>query len=101
MLIVVRFLNSECNRMISHCELYENIFVPESSVGNRAGYIIGYKTIEELKQSIKRLPKGSKITWVPGCVRFGGEPLSSEEEISNLENIYKSHGIIFELIPSG
>ncbi len=63
---------------------------------------IAYKTIDGLKHHLERLPKDSKLTWSPGCDRFGDEPLlGSEEEMKKFKKFCESIGINFVLVPSG
>lgn len=62
----------------------------------------GFKSIERLKIFLGRLPKGSEVTWNPGCDRVGNEPLlSSEEEMRDLRAFLEEKGIKFALVPSG
>jgi hypothetical protein len=63
---------------------------------------VAYRTVDGLKKYIQRLPKGSTLTWEPGCMRFGGEPLlSSAEEMESFKVFCESCGITFVLVPSG
>ena len=64
--------------------------------------VAAYRTLDELKKRIKGLPKGSTLTWAPGCCRIGGEPLlSSKEEMQSFKAFCESCGISFVLVPSG
>ena len=64
--------------------------------------VVAYKSIDGLKKYLKDLPKGSTITWAPGCVRMGGEPLlNSQEEMKKFKEFCESIGIKFILVPSG
>jgi hypothetical protein len=64
--------------------------------------VSGYKTVNGLKSALRELPKGSRLTWDPGCFRIGGEPLlNSAEEMCQFEEFCKSIGIKFVLVPSG
>ena len=64
--------------------------------------VLAYRTLDGLKKHIKELPKGSTLTWTPGCCRIGGEPLlSSEEEMREFKAFCESCGIAFVLVPSG
>ena len=66
------------------------------------GGVVAYRTLDGLKKHIKELPKGSTLSWAPGCCRIGGEPLlSSEEEMRNFKAFCESCGIAFVLVPSG
>ena len=48
--------------------------------------LVAYKTLDGLKRYIKGLPKGSSVTWAPGCDRIGNEPLlSSEKDMREFE----------------
>jgi hypothetical protein len=58
-----------------------------------------YTSFAELKAAIAKLPKGTEITWAPGCIRMGGEPLDTHwKEFSAL---CEKQGIILVVIPSG
>jgi len=54
------------------------IFVGEAPVESL--FVIGnsgFRTVEALKSFLSRLPAGARLTWNPGCIRFGEEPLLS------------------------
>ena len=62
----------------------------------------GFKSVEKLKHFLGQLPKGSEITWAPGCERFGKEPLlSSEKDMKAFRSFLDEKGIKFVLVPSG
>jgi len=62
----------------------------------------GFRTVGALKAFLTRLPAGTRLTWSPGCIRFGHEPLlSSEEEMEDFRRFCLEHGIEFTLVPSG
>lgn len=62
----------------------------------------GFRSVEALKSFLSGLPAGAKLTWSPGCIRMGGEPLlSSEHEIEEFRRFCRENGIEFTLIPSG
>ncbi len=62
----------------------------------------GFKSVESLKRFLGSLPKGSEITWDPGCRRVGKEPLlSSEEDMRAFRLFLEERGIKFILVPSG
>ena len=62
----------------------------------------GFRTVEALKAFLARLPAGTRLTWSPGCIRMGGEPLlSSEEEMEEFRRFCLERGIDFVLVPSG
>ena len=64
--------------------------------------VVAYKTVEGLREYLKDLPKGSTLTWSPGCCRLGNEPLlGSEDEMEKFKDFCKSNGIHFVLVPSG
>ncbi|HZI66570.1 MAG TPA: hypothetical protein VFF17_08395 [Thermoanaerobaculia bacterium] len=79
------------------------IFVGEAPVESL--FVIGnsgFRTVEALKSFLSRLPAGARLTWNPGCIRFGEEPLlSSEHEMEEFKRFCLEHGIDFVLIPSG
>jgi hypothetical protein len=67
-------------------------------------FIIGgtaYRSLDALKERITHLPTGSTLTWDPGCIRIGGEPLTSAEDLQAFEAHCKTHGIRFVRVPSG
>jgi len=71
---------------------HEFVFV----MGNMA-----YRTVAELEKGVERLPRGSKITWAPGCIIRGGEPLSTGPERTKFRDHCEANGVIFSVIPSG
>lgn len=61
-----------------------------------------FDSVETLKTYLARLPRGSVVTWSPGCRRLGGEPLlSSLREMEEFRAFLEAHGIRLNLIPSG
>jgi len=67
-------------------------------------FVIGgtaFRSLEALKDGITHFPKGSTLTWAPGCCRIGGEPLSQEADLKALEAHCAAHGIRFIVVPSG
>jgi hypothetical protein len=66
------------------------------------GGAVAYKTLEGLKNHLKGLPKGSALTWAPGCMRMGDEPLlGSADGLKNFREFCDSIGLKFILVPSG
>ena len=64
--------------------------------------VVAYKTVDGLKRHLQGVPKGTRLTWAPGCGRIGGEPLlASQEELQKFREFCESHGITFVLVPSG
>lgn len=64
--------------------------------------VVAYNTLDGLKTYLKNLPKGSSLTWAPGCCRFGNEPLlGSADEMKKFMEFCESIGITFTLVPSG
>jgi hypothetical protein len=64
--------------------------------------VVAYKTLERLQKYLKDIPKGSSLTWAPGCCLIGNEPLlGSNEEMKKFKEFCESVGIKFTLIPSG
>lgn len=63
---------------------------------------VAYKNLDGLKNYLKDLPKGSTVTWSPGCCRIGNEPLlGSLAEMKKFKEFCESIGIKFVLVPSG
>ncbi|MCC7249266.1 MAG: hypothetical protein IT473_11655 [Lysobacter sp.] len=61
-----------------------------------------FDSVETLKTYLARLPRGSVVTWSPGCRRLGGETLlSSQREMEEFRAFLEAHGIRLNLIPSG
>ena len=57
-----------------------------------------FQTYSGLKSHLGRIPKGSKPTWDPGCMRDGREPLlNSEKEMKEFSVYCDSLGIEFRL----
>jgi hypothetical protein len=64
--------------------------------------VVAYKTLDGLKKYLRGIPKGSSLTWAPGCCRDGDEPLiGSEEDMKAFKEFCDSIGIKFTLVPSG
>jgi hypothetical protein len=64
--------------------------------------VVAYKTVDGLKKYLNDLPKGSTLTWSPGCCRMGDEPLlGSEEKLKEFRQFCESAGIKFTLVPAG
>ena len=62
----------------------------------------GFKSVETLESYLGTLPAGSEVTWNPGCIRNGGEPLlSSDEAMKSFREFLEKRGIKFVLVPSG
>ena len=62
----------------------------------------GFRTVDSLKRFLAGRPKGTEVTWAPGCTRMGDEPLlSSESEMRQFRSFLEEHGIKFVLVPSG
>ncbi len=64
--------------------------------------VVAFNTVDGLKKHLKNLPTGSTLTWAPGCVRRGGEPLlDSQAEMTKFKEFCDSIGIKFILVPAG
>jgi hypothetical protein len=64
--------------------------------------VVAYKTLDGLKKYLKDLPKGSSLTWAPGCCRIGNEPIiGSVDEMKKFKEFCESVGIKFTLVPAG
>lgn len=72
----------------------KNIFEFELKLGNST-----YSSVEELQAAITKLPKGTQITWAPGCCLLGGEPLQAHWK--DFKALCDKQGIILVVIPSG
>jgi hypothetical protein len=62
---------------------------------------IAYRTLEDFKKGIAHFPKGSTLTWDPGCKRLGGEPLETEAALKDFVAYCESQGVKFVRVPSG
>ena len=71
---------------------------PESIivVGN-----FGFRSVAALKRFLAGLPQGAVVEWTPGCVRLGGELLSSVEELEDFRKFCKQEGIELVIHMSG
>ena len=64
--------------------------------------VVAYKSLDGLKKYLKDIPKGSSLTWAPGCCRIGNEPIvGSAEEMKKFQEFCESVGINFTLVPAG
>ena len=64
--------------------------------------LVTYRTLEELKRDLRSYPKGSTLTWSPGCMRMGNETqLDSEEHLGAFKAFCDSIGMTFIIVPSG
>ena len=82
------------------------VFMADAGAPNQYVFVVNsalaYKTIDGLKNYLKNIPKGSTLTWAPGCERMGNEPLlSSQDEMLKFKEFCRSIGINFVLVPSG
>ncbi len=62
---------------------------------------VAFRSLDALKEGVSHFPKGSTLTWAPGCKRIGGEPLETEAELKAFAEHCAAHGIKFVLVPSG
>lgn len=103
LLVPLYVCSEELNKNQVHYEL-KLIYIFEGqepefifTVGNT-----GFKSVESLKQFLGNLPPGSQITWSPGCLRMGKEPLlSSERELKEFLKYLEEKGLKLNVIPSG
>jgi len=64
--------------------------------------VVAFKTLDGLKRHLMNEPKGSTLTWAPGCDRMGQEPLlRSKQEMQDFMTFCDSIGLKFVLVPSG
>ena len=64
--------------------------------------VVAFRTVDRLKKYVGELPRGSTLTWNPGCCRIGDEPiLSSARDLKAFKDFCESEGIVFVLVPSG
>jgi len=64
--------------------------------------VVAYRTLDGLENHLKNLPKGSSLTWAPGCCRIGQEPLiNSQEEMKKFKEFCAGIGIKLVIVPSG
>ena len=62
---------------------------------------IAYRDLDGLKAGLDLLPAGTVVTWEPGCLRMGGEPLVSPEETAELTRYCAARGLVLKIIPAG
>jgi hypothetical protein len=60
---------------------------------------VAYRTLEDFKKGIAHFPKGSALTWDPGCKRLGGEPFETAGALKEFEAYCESKGS--SRVPSG
>ncbi len=60
-----------------------------------------YRSTDELKRGLARLPKRSEVIWSPRCCIIGGEPLRTKNEIEELQRYCENVGVNFRHVPSG
>lgn len=61
-----------------------------------------FRSLEGLKAELKLKPEGSTLTWSPGCLRWGGEPLlDSPEDMEEFSAFCGIIGIRLIIVPSG
>ena len=64
--------------------------------------VVAYQTLDGLKKYLRDLPKGSSLTWAPGCRRIGNEPLiGSAAEMKTFKEFCETVGVKFTLVPAG
>jgi hypothetical protein len=77
-----------------------------ATLGQNTEYVFimgnaAYRSVDELKKGVLAYPKGSQITWSPGCMVSGGEPLQTEKERSDFESFCKKQNVTLVIVPSG
>lgn len=60
-----------------------------------------YESIDALKIGLLAMEKGTIITFRPGCVRFGGEPLDSMQSYRELGQYCEALGLEFRVLRAG
>ena len=64
--------------------------------------VVAFKTVDGLKKYLEGVPKGSTLTWAPGCCRMPDQPLlGSGEEMKKFKEFCEAIGVKFTLVPSG
>lgn len=64
--------------------------------------LVAFKTLEGLKRHLEDNPKGSTLTWSPGCMRSGNETkLDSAKHLQAFKAYCDSIGTKFIVVPSG
>ena len=60
-----------------------------------------YKSLSspEIKEFVSRLPQGSEIEWMPGCLRTGPSP--AHKELKDFQVFCKSKGVDFKIYHAG
>ena len=71
----------------------KNIFEFELKLGGST-----YASYAELKAAMSKFPKGTEITWGPGCFRVGGGPIDAHWK--EFEDLCKKLGVVLVVIPS-
>lgn len=62
----------------------------------------GFNSVASLKKFLGEQPAGTVVEWNPGCLRVGGELLSSfEKELNEFKSYLEKRKIKFVQIPSG
>ena len=79
---------------IAETDPFEYLFVVNDA--------IGFKSVESLKKFVAGMIPGSTLTWDPGCVRMGKEPiLSSPQDLEAFKAFCADHKVELIIIPSG
>jgi hypothetical protein len=68
-------------------------------------FVIGrtaFPSVASLEEFLSTCPPGTTLTWSPGCILFGREPLLfSDSDMDSFRAFCEEHGIRFELVFSG
>ena len=58
--------------------------------------------MNELKTFLEQQPKGTVVTWDPGCRRMGNEPLlSNDKDLTAFKAFFASQGLELVILPGG
>lgn len=61
-----------------------------------------FPTVEALRAFLTQQPKGTRLTWDPGCKRIGNEPLlENEKDLAAFKAFCAEHGLELVILPGG
>ena len=72
------------------------VYADSMSAAQKYVFVLGgvaYPNVDELKKGVDKLPKGSRIKWVPSVFVYGNEPLGTEAEVAAFDAYCKERGV--------